>query len=213
MDGFAISRSSAMRGSLAWCRSATWSSTDLPSANMNTRRIYHDRLSQPYTSLCGHKIIAFPEVGGLHLIATNVAPRDVLWRPNRRTRFGVGGRSFFTTVSLGCNGVQNPCMVPRSQQRPMFYSTNQKSSVAIFIGKPIPRPDRFLSKDCRSPKTTTWSRHSRRIDAMAERTYGTADRLPERGADIWQNTGGPHPKGRRRSSAIMPRASPQWISS
>ena len=66
MDGFAISRSSAMRGSLAWCRSATWSSTDLPSANMNTRRIYHDRLSQPYTSLCGHKIIAFPEVGGLH---------------------------------------------------------------------------------------------------------------------------------------------------
>jgi hypothetical protein len=29
----------------------------------------------------------------------------------------------------------------------MFYSTNQKSSVAIFIGKPIPTPDRFLSKD------------------------------------------------------------------
>jgi electron-transferring-flavoprotein dehydrogenase len=34
----------------------------------------------------------------------------------------------------------------RSQQRPMFYSTNQKSSVAIFIGKPIPRPDRFLCR-------------------------------------------------------------------
>jgi hypothetical protein len=29
----------------------------------------------------------------------------------------------------------------------MFYSTNQKSSVAIFIGNPIPRPDRFLSRD------------------------------------------------------------------
>jgi len=29
----------------------------------------------------------------------------------------------------------------------MFYSTNQKSPVAIFIGKPIPRPDRFLSRD------------------------------------------------------------------
>jgi hypothetical protein len=37
----------------------------------------------------------------------------------------------FTTVSLGYNGAHNPCMVPRSQQRPMFYSTNQKSSVAI----------------------------------------------------------------------------------
>jgi hypothetical protein len=28
---------------------------------------------------------------------------------------------------------------PGSQQRPMFYSTNQKSSVGIFIGKPIAR--------------------------------------------------------------------------
>ena len=38
---------------------------------------------------------------------------------------------------MPCNGAQNPRMVPTSQQRPMFYSTNQKSSVAIFIGKPI----------------------------------------------------------------------------
>ena len=30
---------------------------------------------------------------------------------------------------------------------PMFYSTNQKSSVAIFIRKPIPRPDRVLSRE------------------------------------------------------------------
>jgi hypothetical protein len=29
----------------------------------------------------------------------------------------------------------------------MFYSTNQKSSVAISIAKPIPRPDRLLSND------------------------------------------------------------------
>jgi CBS domain-containing protein len=35
--GFAISRSSAMRGSSAWCRSATWSSTDSPSTNMNKK--------------------------------------------------------------------------------------------------------------------------------------------------------------------------------
>ena len=35
------------------------------------------------------------------------------------------GPFLFTTVSLGCNGAQNPCMVPTSQQRPMFYLTNQ----------------------------------------------------------------------------------------
>jgi hypothetical protein len=29
----------------------------------------------------------------------------------------------------------------------MFYSTDQKPSVAIFIGEPIPKPDRFLSRD------------------------------------------------------------------
>ena len=27
------------------------------------------------------------------IIATNVAPRELLWRPNKRTRFGVGGPS------------------------------------------------------------------------------------------------------------------------
>jgi len=58
-----------------------------------------------------------------------------------------GGRSFFATVSLGSKCAQNPCMAPRSQQRPMFYSTDQKSLVAIFICKPSPRPDRFLSRD------------------------------------------------------------------
>jgi hypothetical protein len=40
----------------------------------------------------------------------------------------------------------------------MFYPTNQKSSVAIFIGKPIPRPDRFLSRD-----TFTWTAKAKPI--------------------------------------------------
>src|ERR1700724_4468993 len=44
------------------------------------------------------------------------------------------------------HGAQNPCMVPRSQQRPMFNSTNQNPSVAIFIGKPIPRPEKFFEQ-------------------------------------------------------------------
>ena len=84
----------------------------------------------------------------------HVAPRELLWRPNRRPRFGVAAVPFFTTVSLGCNCAQNPCMVPSLQQRPMFYSTNQKSSAAIFIGKPIPTPDRVLSRD--RTKGTDW---------------------------------------------------------
>jgi hypothetical protein len=44
------------------------------------------------------------------IISMNVALRELLWRPNMRTRFGVGGRAF---LSLGCNGAKNPCMVPR----------------------------------------------------------------------------------------------------
>ncbi len=60
--------------------------------------------------------------------------------------FRRGGPFGFYNCIARMQGCQNPCMVPRSQQRPMFYSTNQKSSVAIFIGKPIPRLDRFLCR-------------------------------------------------------------------
>jgi hypothetical protein len=35
----------------------------------------------------------------------------------------------------------------QSQQRPALYSTDQNSSAKVFIGKPIPRPNRLLSKD------------------------------------------------------------------
>jgi len=57
------------------------------------------------------------------------------------------GPSLFTTVPLGCNGAQNPCMVPRSQQRLMF---------AIFSGEPIPILDRFLSRDRRIRGWRAW---------------------------------------------------------
>lgn len=67
------------------------------------------------------EIIAFSEVRTASS-PTNVAPHDLLWRPNRRTRFGVGPFSFYT-VSLGCNGVQNPCTVSRSEQRLRVNST------------------------------------------------------------------------------------------
>lgn len=45
------------------------------------------------------------------------------------------------------SGGQNSCMVPRSRQRSMFYSTNRNLSVVIFTGKPIRRSDMLLSRD------------------------------------------------------------------
>ena len=35
----------------------------------------------------------------------------------------------------------------QAQQRPALYSTDQNSQAKVFIGKPIPRPNRLLSKD------------------------------------------------------------------
>src|SRR5450759_3333601 len=51
------------------------------------------------------------------IIVTNDAPRELLRRPNRRTRFGVGARSPCPTASLGSNGAQNPCIVHRIRGR------------------------------------------------------------------------------------------------
>jgi hypothetical protein len=88
----------------------------------------------------------FPEVG-VCFIATNVAPRELLWRPNRWTRFGVGARSFLQLDRSDAMAPRTHAWCPGRSSELRFYSTNQKSSVAIFIGKPIPRPDRFLSSD------------------------------------------------------------------
>ena len=45
------------------------------------------------------------------------------------------------------NWGRRPLLVLNFTLPTSFCSTNQKSSVAIFSGKPIPRPDRFLSRD------------------------------------------------------------------
>ena len=88
------------------------------------------------------KIIAFPEVGGLRRTS-----RRVSYCGDRKANpFRVMVRSFLQLYSSNA-------MAPsthdgaRVAAATNFYSTNQKSSVAIFIGKPIPRPDRFLSRD------------------------------------------------------------------
>ena len=64
------------------------------------------------------------------IIATNVAPRELFRQTNRR-HISAWSRSGSITTWLRCNGAQTPCMEPRSQPRPMYYSTNQRSSVTI----------------------------------------------------------------------------------
>ena len=72
------------------------------------------------------------------IIATNVAPRELLWRSNRWTRF------------RGCPLPLSDC-VARMQRRselmhrashpwPIFYSADKQSLLAIFTGEPIPKP-------------------------------------------------------------------------
>ena len=83
-----------------------------------------------------------------------------------------GGPFVFTTVSLGCNGAENPRVAPKSQLPPMFYSTViEKASVTNFIGKSIPRPDRFLSRDRRG-STEIPARNARPRAAMIEPPMG-----------------------------------------
>jgi hypothetical protein len=56
----------------------------------------------------------------------------------------------FAAVSKGNHVVDTAMRGPpfaRPQQRPMFYSGNQESSVAIFISKPILKLDRFLRRN------------------------------------------------------------------
>jgi hypothetical protein len=61
----------------------------------------------------------------------------------------------------------------------MFYATNQKSSVAIFIGNPSPRPDRLLSRD-----HGTKDRHLREYECLADFADGDAFRcLMQRGLE------------------------------
>jgi S1/P1 Nuclease len=51
----------------------------------------------------------------------------------------------FTIASLEYTGTHNPCMLPDSQLRPIFSSTDETSSVVAFTCQPILRPNGFLS--------------------------------------------------------------------
>ena len=93
------------------------------------------------------------------ITATNVAPRELLWRPNKRTRFGVGARAPSgtskspTTVStlasrittIGATGYQN-----------LWRGTNQKLTVPR-TAQAAPEPHREKHADCHLNISTTSS--------------------------------------------------------
>ena len=61
------------------------------------------------------KIVARKSV--VCIIATNVAPPELLWRPNRRTRFGVRPFGFYP-VLLGCTGARTHAWGPGRSSAP-----------------------------------------------------------------------------------------------
>ncbi len=61
----------------------------------------------------------------------------------------------------------------QSQQRPALYSTDQNSQAKVFIGKPIPRPNRLLSKD-------TLSRAYRWQKLLDDGVYGSITEMADK---------------------------------
>ena len=81
------------------------------------------------------------------IIATNVAPRELIVATEQVDLLRHGRPFVFTTESLGCNDGENPRMAPRSQLPPKFplrpSSANRFPDRIVFLS----RDDRFLSRD------------------------------------------------------------------
>ena len=113
------------------------------------------------------------------IITTNVAPHERLSRPNRRTRFDVGGRSVLQLY-------RSDAIVPRTHAWCSGRSSDKCSIRLIkncsrnLIGRPVPRPDLFLSKERhrsrgsapRSRVSAYFSRSSPSSAAMKWVTFG-----------------------------------------
>ena len=81
------------------------------------------------------------------IIATNVAPRELIVATEQVDLLRHGRPFVFTTESLGCNDGENPRMAPTSQLPPKFplrpSSANRFPDRIVFLS----RDDRFLSRD------------------------------------------------------------------
>jgi hypothetical protein len=114
------------------------------------------------------KIVARKSV--VCIIATNVAPPELLWRPNRRTRFGVGGVGL---LQLYCSDAMAPEPMHAAQvaaapnlfdqskivSRDLHRQTDSQTG-QVFV------QDRFLSRDTKdkiTARTRSRSRAPRRL--------------------------------------------------
>ena len=82
------------------------------------------------------------------IIATNVAPRELLWRPNICARWAVD-HSFLQLYRSDATALRTHAWRRNRSFRQCSIQLIEKASVTNFIGKSIPRPDRFLSRDRR----------------------------------------------------------------
>ena len=73
------------------------------------------------------------------IIATNVAPRELIVATEQVDLLRHGRPFVFTTESLGCNDGENPRTAAE-------IAASTKVSVATFIGEPIPRPNSFFEQ-------------------------------------------------------------------
>ena len=80
------------------------------------------------------------------IIATNVAPRELLWRPNIGARWAVD-HSFLQLYRSDATALRTHAWRRNRSFRQCSIQLIEKASVTNFIGKSIPRPDRFLSRD------------------------------------------------------------------
>jgi hypothetical protein len=75
-------------------------------------------------------------------------------RGRKSTRFRRRGLLRSTNAPLEYNGTHRPTTMARWQPRPRLYSPDKELPLAI-VGRPLPRPNIFLSRDRRPQPETT----------------------------------------------------------
>ena len=137
-----ITSSPSMNVTCAECCGHTLSITTEVARISRSARIV--RSLGPYS----HPLLAlFPSHSSVACtIATSVAQPKLFAVTERVPPSRCRASSPCAIPSLECRRGQSPCREPESQERSTLFD-NRTSSVAVFIGKPIPWPDGFLSRD------------------------------------------------------------------
>jgi hypothetical protein len=147
------------------------------------------------------------------IIATNVAPRELLWRPNIGARWAVD-HSFLQLYRSDATALRTHAWRRNRSFRQCSIRLIEKASVTNFIGKSIPRPDRFLSRD---KERTGGRKEGRGKNCRREEGRGRTRRLrglsPRAGAPHLQGAlprrAQRHREGRDRAIGLLQRVTPQ----